>query len=147
MQQRDTPAISGENVELVRRIYDAAARRDADTPFEIYAEDIVWDLSKTSRAVLYEQPIYVGHEAVRGMWRESLVVFAEVDFYLEDVTDVGEHVLAVVREHATGRASRAPVGALHYAVWTLSAGKVTRLQIFDDRASAFAAAGLGSKPP
>jgi ketosteroid isomerase-like protein len=100
--------MSGENVELVRRIYDAAARRDAAAPFEIYAEDIVWDLSQTSRAVLYEQPIYVGHEAVRRMWRESLTAFAEVDFDLEGLTDAAEHVLAVVRERATGRASHAP---------------------------------------
>jgi len=40
--------MSQENVEVVRGIYDAVARRDAVTPFEVYAEDIVWDVSKTS---------------------------------------------------------------------------------------------------
>ena len=43
--------MSQENVELVRRIYDAAARRDDATPFEFYAVDIVWDLTNTRRVV------------------------------------------------------------------------------------------------
>jgi hypothetical protein len=30
--------MSQENVEIVRRIYDAAARHDDPTPFEVYAE-------------------------------------------------------------------------------------------------------------
>ena len=42
--------MSRENVEAVRRIYDAVARRDSVTPYEIYAEDIVWDMSGMGRA-------------------------------------------------------------------------------------------------
>ena len=37
--------MSEENVEIVRGIYDAVARRDGVTPYEVYAEDIVWDFS------------------------------------------------------------------------------------------------------
>jgi ketosteroid isomerase-like protein len=33
--------MSRENVEVVRRIYDAVAARDAETPFAFYAENIV----------------------------------------------------------------------------------------------------------
>ena len=43
--------MSQENVEIVRGIYDAVARRDGVTPFEAYAEDIVWDLSNSRRSV------------------------------------------------------------------------------------------------
>jgi ketosteroid isomerase-like protein len=134
--------MSEENVEIVRRVYEAVARRDGVTPFEIYAEDIVWDLSQMKRAALYERPVYVGHAAVRGMWRESLEVFGEIDFDLESLTDAGEKVFAVVRDRAVGRASGAPVDAVHYAVWTLVGGKVVRLQILDDRDQALEAAGL-----
>ena len=45
--------MSQENVEIVRRVYDAAVRRDDATPFQLYAEDITWDLSNSSRATLF----------------------------------------------------------------------------------------------
>ena len=38
--------MSQENVETVRRIYDAYGRRDNATPFEVYALDVEWDISE-----------------------------------------------------------------------------------------------------
>jgi ketosteroid isomerase-like protein len=134
--------MSSENVEVVRRIYDAVARRDDVTPFELYAEDIVWDFSNTGRAALFMRPVYYGHEGVREAWRETVSAFGEVDLEVEDLTDAGGRVLAVIREREVGRASGVPVEATHFAVWTLAAGKVARLQVFDDREAAVEAAGL-----
>jgi ketosteroid isomerase-like protein len=136
--------MSQENVEIVRRVYEAVARRDPVTPFETYAEDIVWDLSRASRGAMWKRPVYKGHDGVRELWREGLAAFGAVDYVVVDLADVGERVLAEVRERMVGRASGAPVEALHYAIWTLVDGKVTRIQVFDDRAEAEAAAGLSS---
>jgi ketosteroid isomerase-like protein len=136
--------MSRENVEIVRRIYDAVARRDTKTPFEIYAEDIVWDLSGTARGALAAGPrIATGHEGVRQAWREGLAAFGEVDYEVAELFDVGDKVFVEVRDHVVGRSSGAPGQSTHYAVWTLADGKVTRLQVFDDRADALQAAGLG----
>jgi len=63
--------MSQENVELVRTIYEAVARRDTATPFEFYAEDIVWDLTKTNTASLLTTTVARGHEGVREVWREG----------------------------------------------------------------------------
>jgi hypothetical protein len=52
-------------------MYDAVARRDIETPFEIYSEDIVWDISHAHRSVLYEKAVWHGHEGVRQFWREG----------------------------------------------------------------------------
>ena len=134
--------MSEKNVELVRRVYDAFARQDDETPFELYSEDIVWDLSGWRRSALYAKPVYSGHAGVRENWRESLEVLGAVDFELVDITDAGDTVLAAIEERAVGRASGVPVEAHHWAVWTLTAGKVVRLQVFDDRREALAAAGL-----
>ena len=134
--------MSRENVELVRRIYEAFNRRDVVTPFEIYAEDIVWDLSHTARGNLFPQPVLHGHEGVREGWRDVLGAFAEVDFTVEELTDADDKVFATIRELDVGRASGASVSALHFAVWTLDSGKVARLQVFDERAPAEEAAGL-----
>src|SRR5436190_18839774 len=128
--------MSQENVEIVRGIYEAVARRDGVTPFEVYSEDIVWDISNSARAALNPKPIYHGHEGVREAWRDGVSAFREVDLEVEDLVDAGDRVLASIQERDVGRASGARVEANHFAVWTLADGKVTRLQVFDDREEA-----------
>jgi ketosteroid isomerase-like protein len=135
-------AMSRENVDVVRGIYDAVARRDAIAPFEVYAEDIVWDLSKARRAALNPKPVYHGHEGVRQAWRDALSAFGEVDFEVEELIDAGDQVLAVIHEREVGRASGVPVETSHLAVWTLADAKVIRMQVFDDRQQALEAVGL-----
>src|SRR6476469_5571258 len=107
--------MSQENVEMVRSIYDAVTRRDSATPFEAYAEDIVWDVSNSSRAVLAMKPVYHGREEVRQYWREALSAFGEIDFYVEELIDAGDRIVALIRERQIGRTSRAPVEASHVA--------------------------------
>jgi ketosteroid isomerase-like protein len=133
--------VSQENVEIVRRIYDAVAQRDAATPFAYYAEDIVWDVSNSRRATLMHS-VYHGHEGVRQSWRAGLSAFGEIDFEVKELIDAGDQVLAVIRERAVGRASGVPVETTHLAVLTLSGGKVIQVQMFDDPQQAREAAGL-----
>jgi ketosteroid isomerase-like protein len=133
--------MSRENVELVRGIYDAVARRDEVKPFEVYAEDIVWDFSHARRAILFTRSVYHGHEGVRQAWREVLSAFGEVDFEVEELIDHGDQVLATLRESEVGRASGAPVETTHAALWTLADGKVISMQLFDDRQEALDAMG------
>ena len=79
---------------------------------------------------------------MRQYWRETTSVFGAIDFEVEELIDAGEQVLAVIREREVGRASGAPVEATHLALYTLSGGKVIRLQVFDDRQQALEVAGL-----
>jgi ketosteroid isomerase-like protein len=118
------------------------ARRDGATPFEVYAEDIVWDVSNARRATLLMRSVYHGHKGVRQFWREWLSVFGEVDLDIEELIDAGDQVVAVIQERGIGRTSGAPVEASPVAVWTLADGKVSRMQIFDHRKQALEAAGL-----
>jgi ketosteroid isomerase-like protein len=133
--------MSRENVEIVQSIYDAVARRDSVAPFEVYAEDIVWDISNIRTAALNPKSVYEGHEGVREAWRHGLDAFAAIDLHVEELLDAGDHVLAVVREREIGRASGVPVETSHAAVWTLSDGKVVRMQAFDNRQQALEAVG------
>jgi ketosteroid isomerase-like protein len=134
--------MSQANVEIVRGLYEALARRDGVAPFEVYAEDIVWDVSQSRTAFLYTQPVSRGHAGVRQGWREWLSAFSEIDAEVEELKDAGDQVLAVIRERELGRASGVPVEATHLAVWTLAHGKVIRMQMFDDGEKALKAAGL-----
>ena len=134
--------MSCENLEIVRGIYDAVTRRDAAAAFDVYAEDIVWDVSGWRQAGLDQEPVYRGHEGVRRAWRERLAAFGEVDFEVEELIDAGDRVVAVIRDRQIGRSSGVPISNSHAAIWTLAGGKVTRLQIFDGRREALEAAGL-----
>jgi len=135
--------MSQENAEIVQRIYDAVTQRDIVTPYEFYAEDIVWDVSNWRVVGMGLKPVYRGHEGVRECWREILSVFGEVDFEVEELIDAGDdRVLAVIREREIGRASGVPVKTTHLAVWRLAEGKVAQMQIFDSRQQALEAAGL-----
>ena len=134
--------MSEENIDVVRTLYDAAARRDDATPFEVYAEDIVFDISNSRRVALALRPIYHGHEGVRQYWRETLSAFGEIDFEVTELIDAGDQVLAVIREREVGRASGVPVETTHTAVLTLSGGKIIQVQMFDDPEQAREAAGL-----
>jgi ketosteroid isomerase-like protein len=134
--------VSQANIDVVRRIYDAAARRDDETPFEVYAEDIICDISNSRPALLAMKPVYHGHEGVRQCWREFVSAFGEVDFEVEELTDAGDQVLAVIRKREVGRGSGVPVETTHLAVLTLSGGKVVQIQMFDDPQPAREAAWL-----
>jgi ketosteroid isomerase-like protein len=134
--------MSQENVEVVRGLYEALARRDSVAPFAAYAEDIVWDVSQSRVAFLDTQPVSQGHAGVRQGWREWLTAFSEIGAEVGELIDAGDQVLAVIREREVGRASGVPVEATHVAVWTLAHGKVIRMQMFDDRQQALKAVGL-----
>ena len=134
--------MSQANVDVVRGIYDAAARRDDVIPFEVYAEDIIWDISNSRRALLAMKPVYRGHDGVRQYWRENLSAFGAIDFEVEELIDAGDQVLAVIREREVGRASGVPVETTHLALYTLTGGKVIQMQVFDDRQEALKAVGL-----
>lgn len=131
-----------ENLRIVRGIYESVRRRDAAAAFAVYADDIVWDVSQASWAAFREQDVRVGHEGVRDAWRESLSVFGEVEVDVIDAVARGDKVLAEVREQNVGRGSGVAVESVHFAVWTLAGGKVTRMQVFAGREAARAAAGL-----
>jgi ketosteroid isomerase-like protein len=134
--------MSQENVEIVRGIYEAVARRDPVAAFEVYSESIVWDVSNSRRVTVMSNSVFHGYEGVREFWREGLSVFGEIDLDVEELIDADNRVVAVITEREVGRSSGAPVSATHAAVWTLTDSKVVRMQIFDDRAEALKAVGL-----
>jgi ketosteroid isomerase-like protein len=137
-QARDTEqAMSEENVEIVRRSYDAygrgdleAALVDLDPEIEIYDHDIP------------ESSEYRGLEGLfrwQADWESS---WESWRWEPEEFIEAGERVVAVLRVHAKGRQSGADVERVDGAVWTLREGKCVRLDYFGSRDQALEAAGL-----
>ena len=132
--------MSQENVEVVRRLYQAFETRDNVFPFEVYDPDIEW-YSGAPDGVGFE-PVYRGHDGVRAFWRYWLESWESLEFRLDDLIDAGDDVVALIWQRNRGRASGAVIEYEWAQVWTLREGLVTRQRIFMSRQDALKAVGL-----
>lgn len=136
--------MSRENVEIVRRVYEAAARRDAVTVLALYDAGIELDASQLGVAGIAggDDAVYHGHDGLRRFFREWHEAWTSIEYDFEELIDAGdEHVIAVVTRHARGRASGVEVERAFALVWTLRGGKVARVVWFLSRGEALAAVG------
>jgi ketosteroid isomerase-like protein len=106
--------------------------------FELLDDDIEYD---TTGMDMPDSGVVRGVGEVIVFWRRWL---AEWEHYviaaLDDVVDVGPHVVFDTEVHATGAQSGVDVVLRQSQVWTLRDGKITRIRFFADRAAAMAAA-------
>ncbi len=65
--------MSQENVELVMSMYDAVQRRDYESPFEVWDENAVWDMSGFGLPDMAK--LYRGHDGIRAFWRAWLAAW------------------------------------------------------------------------
>lgn len=134
--------MSRENVEVVRQVYEAVARRDATTVLGLYDPEVEWDFSGSPIAAALEHKVYRGHDGLRQWWREWREAWLDYEDDYRELIDAGEHVVAVVTSRGRGRASGAELEYTQHGVWTIRDGKVLRVVWFRTREEALEAAGL-----
>jgi ketosteroid isomerase-like protein len=133
--------MSAENVEIVRRLYEAVALGETGTVLSLYDPEVDFDYSHGPGADVMGRSVYHGHEGLRrffGDWRE---VFEQVEFGCDELIDAGDHVISVDAARGRGRASGAEVEMKQYGVWTVRGGKIARVRWFATREYALQAAG------
>ena len=137
--------MSVEDVEIVRRVYDAVARRAAATVLALYDPGVELDTTRAAVGDLMGRSVYRGHEGLRSWFRQWHEAWGDVETSCEELIDAGDSVVvSVARYRARGRASGARVeGPAQYGVWTVREGKIVRVVWFSTRAEALEAAGLG----
>src|SRR5215831_1934073 len=131
--------MSQENVEAVRRAWEAYVRRDDEAAFALYDPDVEIDLTASGFPLA---DIYHGLEDVRRWNRDWLSAFGEFTAEVEEWVDWGDDVLAMVRWHARGRLSGVPAQMLKAHVWTVHDGRLLRLRVNDSRDEGLKAARL-----
>ena len=134
--------MSQENVEIVRSVYDAVARRDFGAVLALYDPDVEWDFSASPLGGALGGTIYHGHEGLRRWWREWREAWEDYEDTYDELIDAGEHVISVTVSRGRGRTSGADIGYRQYGVWTIKAGKVTRVAWLRTREEALEAVGL-----
>jgi ketosteroid isomerase-like protein len=136
--------MSREDVEIVRRVYDAAARRDRETIFSLYDPSV--ELDATRLDLPHDSGdaggVYHGHDGLRRFFREWHEAWKDLEYDYEELIDAGQHVISVVMRRARGRVSGAAVERPFALVWTLREGKVVRVAWFNTRDEAVAAVRL-----
>jgi ketosteroid isomerase-like protein len=131
--------MSEENVEIVRRIWEADQRRDVDAVHAAYAPDIEW---QDNTGMWGDWGVAHGLDGIRQAWSRWYEAFEDVQIEFGEVAEVGDNVVVTYPLYARGRASGAEVNQPFTLVWTLRGGKVIRVRSYSDRAEALEAAGL-----
>ncbi len=136
--------MSQENVEVVRRVYEAVARRDADIVLSLYDPGVIWDATRgTHLGNLVGAGIYHGHEGLLDWNRQWSEAWEDPEWWTDELIDAGENVVAVVSARARGRTSGAVVeGFMGAGVWTIRDGKIVRVVWFQTREEALEAASF-----
>jgi ketosteroid isomerase-like protein len=135
--------MSREDVKVVRRVYDAVARRDAATVLALYDPEVELDGTRLPESGLSGRthPLR-GHEGLRSLHRDWNEAWASSEDRCEELIDAGEHVIAVVTRRGRGLASGVEVETRRAGVWTIRAGKVVRTVWFQSVEEALESVGL-----
>jgi len=134
-----------ENVEVVRQIYEAVARRDRRAILALYDAGVELSFFPGTLAdhIVGGPAAWRGHDGLRTFDRELRAAFENFETNYEELIDAGEHVVSVSRYR--GRARRSGVnidGPLQFLVWSIRAGKVTEVSWYPSRDEALEAVGL-----
>ena len=136
--------MSQENVELVRTIYEALARRDRETILGLYDEEVEVRWAEGTLADHFTGKtgrVFTGHEGMRNFDRDLREAFENFETNYEELVDLGPQVLSVSRYRARGRQSGVEIdGPQQFGVWTIRAGKVIHVSWHPSRDEALDAA-------
>ena len=131
--------MSPEDLDTVRRAYDAFARGDLETLGTFLAPDIEW---RTTANVPF-MGNYVGlDEFLRGMndWASA---FEEITTQVEEMIDAGDKVIVCHRMRGRGRDSGVEVDLAICQVVAVRDGKLVSMHDYATRDEALAAAQDG----
>ena len=127
--------MSQENVDAVRRAWEAFERHDNEAIFPLYDPEVEVQYPFLDR-------VYRGLPGVQEYFRDWLAVWDEFGSEVEEWIDAGDSVIAVMHSWGRGKQSGARVEERNAHVWTLRNGKLWRLRVYATRAEALKAVGL-----
>jgi ketosteroid isomerase-like protein len=133
--------MSEDNVEVVRRIYDAFARDDLTALLEL--------LDPAIRC--YDRPsrpgadVYIGRTGFLRFWQSDREVFESVRYDPREFIEVDDHVVVPIRQTGRGKGSKVPVEEEIVNVWKVRDGRAVELRVYSTKREAFEAVGLRTR--
>jgi ketosteroid isomerase-like protein len=129
--------MSEENVEIVRRVYDALDEGDLPRVLEEAEPEFEWMPPEQDM-----QGQVQGPESLRRFLEDQNEAFEDFRVEAEELKDHGDQVLALIRVRGRGRASGVKFDIRAATLWTFRGGRLIRGQVFPERGKALEAAGL-----
>ena len=129
--------MSEENVEVVRRIYDAFAEGDFARALEEGEPDFEWIPPEQD----IQGPVQ-GLGNLRRFLEDQNEAFEDFRVEAEELKVRGDQVLAFIRVSGRGRGSGVEFDIRAANLWTFRGGRLIRGQVFPEREKALEAAGL-----
>src|SRR5690242_4107238 len=131
--------MSGGNVEVAKRAFEAFAQRDVDAVVEVMDEEIEF-LPVTANLTTGGVP-YRGHEGMARYMEDVARVWDELRVYPSEYRDLGGTVVALGRIH--GRGGGMIIDRPTGWVWRFRDGKIVFGRVYASQEEALKAAGLG----
>ena len=126
---------SRDNVDVVKRVYAAFNRRDADEAIQLVSPDF----SFRSEFGAFSGRRYEGRAGFRQYFRDMAETWAAFRMELNEIEARGDAVIVTYREHAVGRTSGVEVEAYGCEVWQFRHGQPVRLDNYASREQGLAA--------
>jgi uncharacterized protein len=135
--------MSKQNVEIVRRGFDAFNRGD----MEAWLDDMDPAVEYCPTKDFPEAGPFKGHDDVRRLVEQMLDAFESFALQPQELIDAGDKVVASVLQTGRGKGSGLFTENRFVYVITLRDGKAVRFDTYYDRRQAFEAAGLEQQTP
>jgi ketosteroid isomerase-like protein len=129
--------MSQENVEVVRRMYDAFDSGDADSALAYFDSGVVVDASHR-----VDGRVGHGHEELVAILGEWMGTWEEWQEEVEAIRDAGDRVVVISTQRGRGKGSGVEWENRFGMLYEIQGGKISRWTIYDDPHAALEAAGL-----
>jgi ketosteroid isomerase-like protein len=132
--------VASENVEVVRRGFDALRDGGVDALIELV--DLEFEIT-TPSSLASEPDTYRGAEGIRRWFDSFQEVMDEISIEPRSFREVGDRVVVESTLRARGRTTGLEFSQHAYQVWTLRDGKAVRLEVYPELDQALEAARPG----
>jgi len=129
--------MSQENVEVIRRMYEAFHGGDFDGALAYFDPEVEVDAS-----VRVDEGVGHGRDAVSAVVASWLAAWDEWREEIEEIRDLGSGVLVVSTQHGRAKGSGIEVETRYAVLYEIRGGKIIRMVLYSGLAEALKAAGI-----
>jgi ketosteroid isomerase-like protein len=120
--------VSRENVEILKRAYEALNRGEIESALDVLEPDAEWQ----EHSDLPEADTYRSREAIREFLLAYLDSWEEFHQETEDLIESGDRVAVLLRMAAKGKGSGIEVEGRYAHLWTMRGGRGIRVDAYAD---------------
>jgi ketosteroid isomerase-like protein len=128
--------MSRENVEIIRRMYEAFPWRDADGALAYFDPEVVVDASRRG-----DGGIGHGREELNTIISRWLGTWEEWREEIEEMRDLGDQVYVIATQRGRGKGSGVEVENRYALLYEVHGDQITRMTVYIEAAEALEAAG------